>query len=58
MVYHMTHADRVAQCVLDKFSALPSKRKPQIRHNGLHEWVPLSGIVAEKGGEMRCLSLA
>ncbi len=39
-------ADEVAAVVLEQFDKLPLKRKPTIRSNGLHEWVPLSGIVA------------
>jgi tRNA-specific adenosine deaminase 1 len=51
-------ADSIAHAVLSKFEALPQKRKPLVRGNGNHEWVPLSGIVAEKDGEMICLALA
>ncbi|KAJ2902785.1 hypothetical protein MKZ38_000139 [Zalerion maritima] len=40
-------ADNIAQAVLTKFDALPPKRKPTVRGNGIVEWVPLSGIVAE-----------
>uniref|UniRef100_L2FNF8 tRNA-specific adenosine deaminase n=1 Tax=Colletotrichum fructicola (strain Nara gc5) TaxID=1213859 RepID=L2FNF8_COLFN len=36
----------------------PAKRKPAVRDNGLHEWVPLSGIVTERDGVLTCLSLA
>jgi len=50
--------DTIAEVVLRQFDKLPQKRKPQIRDNGLHEWVPLSGIVAEQDGVLRCLSLA
>ncbi|KAF4448192.1 putative tRNA-specific adenosine deaminase 1 [Fusarium austroafricanum] len=51
-------ADLVAQAVLQQFCKLPKKRKPAVRDNGLHEWVPLSGIVAEKDGILTCLALA
>ena len=51
-------ADAVAHAVISQFDALPAKRKPGIRDNGLHEWVPLSGIVAEKDGGFTCLALA
>lgn len=51
-------ADAIANAVLVKFKELPSKRKPAVRGNDLHEWVPLSGIVAEKDGQFTCLSLA
>ncbi|KAK1982758.1 adenosine-deaminase domain-containing protein [Colletotrichum cereale] len=50
--------DQIADLVLRQFQKLPAKRKPQVRDNGLHEWVPLSGIVAEKDGVLTCLSLA
>lgn len=48
----------IAQVVLEQFAKLPQKRKPIIRDNGLHEWVPLSGIVAERDGSLTCLALA
>ncbi|KFA79269.1 hypothetical protein S40288_03465 [Stachybotrys chartarum IBT 40288] len=48
----------VAHAVLSRFDALPQKRKPSIRDNGCHDWVPLSGIVAEIDGRMICLALA
>lgn len=38
--------DAIAAAVISEFEKLPSKRKPHIRSNGVHEWVPLSGIVA------------
>ncbi|KAJ0271993.1 hypothetical protein COL940_010720 [Colletotrichum noveboracense] len=47
-----------ADLVLRRFGELPAKRKPAVRENGLHEWVPLSGIVAERDGVLTCLSLA
>ncbi|KXH45529.1 adenosine-deaminase [Colletotrichum simmondsii] len=50
--------DEIADVVLGQFKKLPTKRRPQVRDNGLHEWVPLSGIVAEKDGVLTCLSLA
>ncbi len=40
-------ADLVASSVLEKFNQLPAKRRPAVRSNALHEWVPLSGIVAQ-----------
>lgn len=40
-------ADAIALAVLEEFAKLPAKRKPAVRDNGLHEWVPLSGIVAK-----------
>ena len=43
----MSEADAIASVVLEEFDRLPSKRKPVIRGNGIHEWVPLSGIVAK-----------
>ena len=39
--------DDIALLVQKQYDALPAKRKPAVRDNGLHEWVPLSGIVAE-----------
>jgi len=42
----MSDADAIASVVLHEFDNLPSRRKPSIRDNGVHEWVPLSGIVA------------
>ncbi|EXF85799.1 adenosine-deaminase [Colletotrichum fioriniae PJ7] len=50
--------DEIADVVLEQFKKLPAKRRPQVRDNGLHEWVPLSGIIAEKDGVLTCLSLA
>jgi len=38
--------DAVADAVISQFEKLPNKRKPHVRSNGVHEWVPLSGIVA------------
>ncbi|OLN86135.1 tRNA-specific adenosine deaminase 1 [Colletotrichum chlorophyti] len=52
------HPDQIADLVLRQFQKLPAKRRPQVRDNGLHEWVPLSGIVAEKDGVLTCISLA
>ncbi|KAJ0165432.1 tRNA-specific adenosine deaminase 1 [Colletotrichum tanaceti] len=53
-----TDPEQVAALVLRQFQKLPAKRRPQVRDNGLHEWVPLSGIVAERDGVLTCLSLA
>ncbi|KAJ6443996.1 tRNA-specific adenosine deaminase [Purpureocillium lavendulum] len=53
-----SRADLIADVVITQFSTLPVKRKPGVRDNGLHEWVPLSGIVAEKDGIFTCLALA
>jgi len=43
--------DSIARCVLNKFDALPVKRKPRGFSSGLpggqREWVPLAGIVLE-----------
>ncbi|KAH8661914.1 adenosine deaminase/editase [Xylariales sp. PMI_506] len=51
--------DDIATLVLQHFAQLPAKRKPLVRDNGMHEWVPLSAIVAH-GPDigLRCLSLA
>ncbi|KAI0540384.1 adenosine deaminase/editase [Xylaria digitata] len=52
-------SDLIASLVQQEFDKLPPKRKPVVRDNGLREWVPLSGIVAEeKDGKLTCLSLA
>jgi tRNA-specific adenosine deaminase 1 len=52
-------ADLIAEVVLRQYEKLPSKRKPAVRDNGRHEWVPLSGIVADCGdGRLQCLALA
>jgi tRNA-specific adenosine deaminase 1 len=53
-----SHSDSIASVVIEQFNRLPAKRKPSIRDNGLREWVPLSGIVAEIDGEFVCLALA
>ncbi|OAR02839.1 hypothetical protein LLEC1_07419 [Akanthomyces lecanii] len=51
-------ANIIAEAVLTQFSKLPAKRKPKVRDNGLHEWAPISGIVAESDGSFTCVSLA
>jgi hypothetical protein len=51
-------ADKIADAVLQVFEKLPSKRKPIVRDNGVREWIPLSGIVAEQNGAFKCLCLA
>lgn len=43
----MVDGDAIASAVLEEFSKLPAKRKPSVRDNGLHEWVPMAGIVAK-----------
>lgn len=40
--------DDVADLVLSNFDALEKKRKPLVREGGVKEWVPLSGIVAQR----------
>ncbi|KAK3330555.1 adenosine deaminase/editase [Apodospora peruviana] len=50
--------DIVASAVLEEFAKLPVKRRPCIRDNGLHEWVPLAGIVAKGPGFLKCVALA
>ncbi|CAK7562906.1 MAG: hypothetical protein SEPTF4163_000762 [Sporothrix epigloea] len=55
----MAQFDAIAATVLDEFEKLPANRKPAIRSNGVREWVPLSGIVAElKNGDLVCLAMA
>ncbi|KJZ69611.1 hypothetical protein HIM_10999 [Hirsutella minnesotensis 3608] len=53
-----SRANRIARAVISQFNKLPPKRKPTVRDNGLHEWIPLSGIVAEENGRLTCLALA
>ena len=48
--------DDIALLVQTQYDALPPKRKPVVRDNGLHEWVPLSGIVAEGTTPPHCPS--
>ncbi|CAJ2504533.1 Uu.00g119270.m01.CDS01 [Anthostomella pinea] len=51
--------DLIASLVQKQYDELPLKRKPVVRDNGLHEWVPLSGIVAQgRDNKLYCLSLA
>ncbi|CRK22865.1 hypothetical protein BN1723_012803 [Verticillium longisporum] len=50
--------DLIADAVFEKFRQLPARRKPQVRDNGVHEWVPLSGIVAAQNGTLTCLAVA
>jgi hypothetical protein len=40
-------SDDVAEAVLNEFNKWPQKRKPLLRGDGIREWVPLSGIVAQ-----------
>jgi hypothetical protein len=39
--------DEIADVVLKNFESWEKKRKPQVRTNGVREWVPLSSIVAQ-----------
>jgi tRNA-specific adenosine deaminase 1 len=39
--------DEIADVVLNEFDKWPAKRKPLVRSDGVKEWVPLSGIVAQ-----------
>lgn len=52
--------DDIAQLVLRTFDGLEKKRKPFIRADGVKEWVPLSGIVAQSSyrinGNVRCFA--
>ncbi|KAK4192496.1 putative tRNA-specific adenosine deaminase [Podospora australis] len=54
----VSDADAIAAVVLEEFRKLPAKRKPAVRDNGLHEWVPLSGIVAKGSNFLKCVALA
>ncbi|KAK6581289.1 hypothetical protein PZA11_005980 [Diplocarpon coronariae] len=40
--------DEVAELVLREFDKWPTKRRPLARSDGMKEWVPLSGIVAQE----------
>ena len=51
--------DTIAELVLQQYERLSTKRKPIIRDNGHHEWVPLSGIIAQnKNNKLTCLAFA
>ncbi|TVY51114.1 tRNA-specific adenosine deaminase 1 [Lachnellula cervina] len=50
--------DDIADVVLKQFDSWEKKRKPIIRTNGVREWVPLSGIVAEGTNGFTCLAAA
>ena len=41
--------DKIADIVLAKYDALPSKSKPAMDAKGVSSWVPLSAIVLTKG---------
>lgn len=45
--YMEVSGDEIAEAVQSQFDGLPQKRKPQARGDGLQEWVPLSGVVAQ-----------
>ncbi|KAK2627124.1 hypothetical protein QTJ16_003090 [Diplocarpon rosae] len=51
--------DEVAEVVLREFDKWPAKRRPLVRSDGVREWVPLSGIVAQVGmRSLECLAAA
>lgn len=53
--------DRVAQVVLDCFSALPQKCKPRTFPDGRREWTPLSAVIVVRGEQqsiVECVALA
>lgn len=51
--------DAIAALVQRQYDSLPSKAKPLERANGVREWVPLSGVVAQdRHGRLTCLALA
>ncbi|KAL2069002.1 hypothetical protein VTL71DRAFT_15340 [Oculimacula yallundae] len=50
--------DEIADVVLKEFEKWPSKRKPLLRNQGVKEWVPLSGIVAQGRNGLACLAVA
>ncbi|PVH88854.1 adenosine-deaminase domain-containing protein [Cadophora sp. DSE1049] len=50
--------DEIADVVLKEFDRWPNKRKPLLRSDGVKEWVPLSGIVAQGRNGLTCLAVA
>ncbi|KAI1334705.1 adenosine-deaminase domain-containing protein [Xylariaceae sp. FL0016] len=51
--------DLIASLVQKEYDKLPAKRKPINRGNGIQEWVPLSGIVAQgRDDKLHCIALA
>ncbi|TVY25543.1 tRNA-specific adenosine deaminase [Lachnellula hyalina] len=50
--------DDIADAVLKQFDSWEKKRKPLARPNGVREWVPLSGIVAQGTNGFTCLAAA
>lgn len=52
-------ADRIAAIVIERYLALPSSQRPQLRSNGVQEWTPLAGIVlvSPSGNETELVSL-
>ncbi|KAK4168635.1 putative tRNA-specific adenosine deaminase [Cladorrhinum sp. PSN259] len=53
-----SQADEIVSLILEEFGQLPPKRRPAVRDNGLHEWVPLSGIVVKGPHLVKCVALA
>ncbi|KAF4629033.1 hypothetical protein G7Y89_g9115 [Cudoniella acicularis] len=51
-------ADAIADVVLKEFDSWEKKRKPLVRTNGVREWIPLSGIVAQGKNSLTCLAVA
>ena len=51
--------DAIANAVFKAFEALPKKSKPALQTNGVHTWVPLSGIVVsyDDSPTLECISL-
>jgi hypothetical protein len=41
--------DDIASCILNAFDKLPSKFKPLHGVTTINEWVPLSGVVLQRG---------
>ncbi len=54
-----TFEDAVANAVINRFDALPAKRKPAVQVGEVRHWVPLSGIVVSRGSELdlECVAL-
>ncbi|KAI9054486.1 hypothetical protein LZ554_001644 [Drepanopeziza brunnea f. sp. 'monogermtubi'] len=57
-VMEIISGDEIAKAVLDVFDKWPAKRKPLVRSDGVREWVPLSGIVAQGKWGMTCVAAA
>jgi hypothetical protein len=50
--------EEIAKLVLDTFAKLPPKCKPGWRTPTIREWVPLAGIVLQRGAYIDSLQLS